>query len=178
MPVVWQCHTTFCLREAISFGGRVGEHIGISLISVNLPTMYHWCHSDSSGKPLHPHPLPMMRICALVQRKDESVICHLQSTGVQKRKWHDYEPSIPSCAQHRSRQAFLRRWMISDAVEGFMESEKICTGVIIKAEIYCHWQVNLLWYLRWCLFGNGKHHKYLSRNQCCSLSVNFGICPL
>lgn len=145
---VWTCQQ--CTIDAILT--LLGSHC--------IPILYRWCVS--------------VHLC----KGKMSVICHLQSTGVQKRKWHNYEPSIPSRAQHRSRQAFLRRWMISDAVESFMESEKICTGLVIKAEIYCHWQVNLLWYLRWCLFGNGQHHKYLSRNQCCSLSVNFGICPL
>lgn len=169
VPLVRLCHTAFCHREAMSFAGREGEHLRIALISVNWPTTYHRCYSDSLGKPLHPHPLLMMRSCGLVQRKEESVICHLQSMGVQKRKWHDYDPAIPSHAQHRSQQAFLIKWIISDTLRSFMESEKIYTGAVIKAEMYCHWQVNLLWYLRWCLFGNGPQHKHISRDRCCSL---------
>lgn len=72
MPLVWLCHTMFCHRKVIAFGGWGGEHLRIALISVNLPTVRRWCYS--LGKTLHPHPLLVMRICALVQRKGE---CHL-----------------------------------------------------------------------------------------------------
>lgn len=44
----------------------------------------------------------------------------------------------------RSQQAFLIKWIISDTSRSFMESEKFYAGAVIKAEMYCHWLVNLI----------------------------------
>lgn len=107
-------------------------------------------------------------LCTCAKERTE---CHLPCTehGSSELKMTRLRSCHLLCAQHRSQQAFLIKWIISDTLKSFTESEKIYTGVVIKAERYCHWHVNFLWYLRSCLFGNRPQHRYISRDSRYSL---------
>lgn len=168
-----QCHLYGCVtqhlvieRPSLSWSGGWASQNGFDQCELanNVPLMLFWLSREATASPSSTDDA-----CLCTCVRERSVICQLQSTGVQKRKCHNYDPAIPSCAQHRSQQAFLIKWIISDTLRSFMGSDKIYTGVVIEAKMYWHWQVNLLWYLRCCLVSNGPHDEYISRDWCCCL---------